>query len=85
MILEKSLTHFFLVSGAILKLSLIDGKINTETPAFYSKHAECLIRSPLAAPPLFLHPQGDEHAKRANCHFCTRFNIQGQSAGRKLL
>lgn len=44
---------------------------------------ECLIRSPLAAPPLFLHPQGDEHAKRANFHFCTWLNIQGQSAGQK--
>lgn len=76
---------FFLVSGAIIKLSLIDGNIYTEAPAFYSKHAECLIRSRLAAPPLFLHPHGDEHAKRANCHFCTRFNIQGQSAGQKAI
>lgn len=47
--------------------------------------SECLIRSRLAAPPLFLHPRGDEHAKRPNCYFCTRFNIQGQPAGQKAI
>lgn len=47
--------------------------------------SECLIRSRLAAPPLFLHPQGDEHAKRTNCHFCTWFNIVGQPAGQKAI